>query len=67
MSRLTTDLHTALEQSKFADYEPVYKLVAVEGAPLPPAGEVLDVVPAAEYATLKAEKYEPAVSIRLTA
>lgn len=55
MSRLTADLHTALEQSKFGDYGPVYKLVAVEGVPLPRAGDVMEVVPSADYETLKAE------------
>ncbi len=55
MARLTTELHAPLVESEFGATGPVYKILAVDGVPLPTPGEVLPTATRDEYKTAKAD------------
>lgn len=55
MARLTTELHAPLVESEFGETGPVYKILAVDGDPLPTPGEVLPTATDDEYKTARAD------------
>lgn len=55
MARLSVELHSPLQSGKFGEYGPVYKVLAVDGAQLPPPGDVLPNATLDEHHTAQAE------------
>lgn len=55
MARLSVELHIPLQRGNFGEYGPVYKVLAVDGVPLPPPGEVLPNATLDEHHSAQAE------------